>query len=67
MKVQRHGIEEAIGSDPHLMRCLGFLIHKYDYTISSDVVALIDEFTRIVYQELNFYPGWFSLLIMYAL
>ncbi|MFS7981631.1 putative UbiB domain, protein kinase-like domain superfamily [Helianthus anomalus] len=56
VKVQRPGIEEANGLDPHLMRGLGLLIYKYDYTISSDVVALIDEFARRVYQELNFYP-----------
>ncbi|KAM0068025.1 hypothetical protein Hdeb2414_s0002g00068371 [Helianthus debilis subsp. tardiflorus] len=54
--MQRPDIEEAIGPDPHLIRGLGLLIYKYDYTFSSDVVALIDDFARRVCQELNFYP-----------
>ncbi|XP_020696481.1 protein ACTIVITY OF BC1 COMPLEX KINASE 3, chloroplastic [Dendrobium catenatum] len=54
VKVQRPGIEEAIGLDFYLLRGLGFLINKYVNFISSDVVALIDEFARRVYQELNY-------------
>ncbi|XP_059636489.1 protein ACTIVITY OF BC1 COMPLEX KINASE 3, chloroplastic [Cornus florida] len=54
VKVQRPGIEEAIGLDFFLIRGLGFIINKYVDIISSDVVALIDEFARRVYQELNY-------------
>lgn len=54
VKVQRPGIEEAIGLDFYLVRGLGFLINKYVDFITSDVVALIDEFARRVYQELNY-------------
>lgn len=54
VKVQRPGIEESIGLDFYLIRGLGFLINKYVDFISSDVVALIDEFARRVYQELNY-------------
>ncbi|KAK1393432.1 protein ACTIVITY OF BC1 COMPLEX KINASE 3, chloroplastic [Heracleum sosnowskyi] len=54
VKVQRPGIEEAIGLDFYLIRGLGHLINKYVDIITSDVVALIDEFARRVYQELNY-------------
>ncbi|XP_047942431.1 protein ACTIVITY OF BC1 COMPLEX KINASE 3, chloroplastic-like [Salvia hispanica] len=54
VKVQRPGIEEAIGLDFYLIRGLGFLINKYVDFVTSDVVALIDEFARRVYQELNY-------------
>ena len=54
VKVQRPGIEEAIGLDFYLIRGLGGLINKYVDIITSDVVALIDEFARRVYQELNY-------------
>ncbi|XP_042491771.1 protein ACTIVITY OF BC1 COMPLEX KINASE 3, chloroplastic [Macadamia integrifolia] len=54
VKVQRPRIEEAIGLDFYLIRGLGFLINNYVDIISSDVVALIDEFARRVYQELNY-------------
>ncbi|WOG91854.1 hypothetical protein DCAR_0311109 [Daucus carota subsp. sativus] len=54
VKVQRPGIEEAIGLDFYLIRGLGQLINKYVDVITSDVVALIDEFARRVYQELNY-------------
>ncbi|KAK1263456.1 hypothetical protein QJS04_geneDACA009366 [Acorus gramineus] len=54
VKVQRPGIAEAIGLDFYLIRGLGFLINKYVDFISSDVVALIDEFARRVFQELNY-------------
>ncbi|KAG6501681.1 hypothetical protein ZIOFF_041564 [Zingiber officinale] len=46
VKVQRPGIEEAIGLDFYLLRGLGFLVNKYVDFISSDVVALIDEFAK---------------------
>ncbi|CAL0324612.1 unnamed protein product [Lupinus luteus] len=54
VKVQRPGIEEAIGLDFYLVRGLGSLINKYVDTITTDVVALIDEFARRVFQELNY-------------
>ncbi|KAJ0077840.1 hypothetical protein Patl1_36859 [Pistacia atlantica] len=54
VKVQRPGIEEAIGLDFYLIRGLGAFINKYVDIISSDVVAVIDEFARRVYQELNY-------------
>lgn len=54
VKVQRPGIEETIGLDFYLLRGLGFLINKYVDIITSDVVALIDEFGKRVYQELNY-------------
>lgn len=54
VKVQRPGIEESIGLDFYLIRGLGFLINKYVDVITSDVVALVDEFARRVFQELNY-------------
>uniref|UniRef100_A0A0D6QUU8 Protein kinase domain-containing protein n=1 Tax=Araucaria cunninghamii TaxID=56994 RepID=A0A0D6QUU8_ARACU len=54
VKVQRPEIEESIGLDFYLVRGLGKLINKYVDIISSDVVALVDEFARRVYQELNY-------------
>jgi len=54
VKVQRPDIEEAIGLDFYLIRGLGFLINKYVDFITSDVVGLIDEFARRVFQELNY-------------
>lgn len=54
VKVQRPGIEESIGLDFYLIRGVGILINKYVDIITSDVVALIDEFARRVYQELNY-------------
>ncbi|TYG99758.1 hypothetical protein ES288_A10G221400v1 [Gossypium darwinii] len=54
VKVQRPGIEEAIGLDFYLIRGLGFFINKYVDIITTDVIALIDEFARRVYQELNY-------------
>ncbi|XP_027335251.1 protein ACTIVITY OF BC1 COMPLEX KINASE 3, chloroplastic-like isoform X2 [Abrus precatorius] len=54
VKVQRPDIEEAIGLDFYLIRGVGFLINKYVDVITSDVVALIDEFARRVFQELNY-------------
>lgn len=54
VKVQRPGIEEAIGLDFYLIRGLALYINKYVDIITSDVVALVDEFARRVYQELNY-------------
>uniref|UniRef100_A0A804Q0C7 Protein kinase domain-containing protein n=1 Tax=Zea mays TaxID=4577 RepID=A0A804Q0C7_MAIZE len=54
VKVQRPSIEKAIGLDFYLLRGLGFLINKYVDIVTSDVVALIDEFARRVFQELNY-------------
>ncbi|XP_028752045.1 protein ACTIVITY OF BC1 COMPLEX KINASE 3, chloroplastic [Neltuma alba] len=54
VKVQRPGIEEAIGLDFFLIRGLGFFINKYVDIITTDVVVLIDEFARRVFQELNY-------------
>lgn len=71
VKVQRPGIEEAIGLDFYLVRGLGFLINKYVDFITSDVVALIDEFARRVYQELNYVQvllnsnAWKCYLLVY--
>ena len=50
IKVQRPGIEESIGLDFYLIRGLGFFINKYVDIITSDVVAVVDEFARRVYQ-----------------
>lgn len=54
VKVQRPRIEEAIGLDFYLVRGLSKLINKYADIVTSDVVALVDEFARRVYQELNY-------------
>uniref|UniRef100_A0A2P2K2E6 Putative aarF domain-containing protein kinase At1g79600ic n=1 Tax=Rhizophora mucronata TaxID=61149 RepID=A0A2P2K2E6_RHIMU len=54
VKVQRPSIEEAIGLDFYLIRGLGGLINDYVDFITTDVVALIDEFASRVYQELNY-------------
>lgn len=54
VKVQRPEIEESIGLDFYLLRGLGFLINKYVDVVTSDVVALVDEFGKRVYQELNY-------------
>lgn len=54
VKVQRPGIEEVIGLDFYLIRSLCFLLNKYVEIITTDVVALVDEFGHRVYQELNY-------------
>lgn len=54
VKVQRPGIEESIGLDFYLIRGLASFINKYVDIVTSDVVALVDEFARRVYQELNY-------------
>eukprot|EP00252_Welwitschia_mirabilis_P027876 TRINITY_DN9751_c0_g1_i1.p1 TRINITY_DN9751_c0_g1~~TRINITY_DN9751_c0_g1_i1.p1 ORF type:complete len:708 (-),score=132.45 TRINITY_DN9751_c0_g1_i1:408-2531(-) len=54
VKVQRPGIQEAIGLDFYLVRNLGIFINKYVDIVTTDVVALVDEFASRVYQELNY-------------
>lgn len=54
VKVQRPAIEESVGLDFYLLRGLCGLVDKYVDIITSDVVALLDEFARRVYQELNY-------------
>lgn len=54
VKVQRPGIEEVIGLDFFLIRGLGFLMNKHVHIITSDIVAIVDEFARGIYQELNY-------------
>ncbi|KAE8735757.1 putative Hydrolase [Hibiscus syriacus] len=54
VKVQRPGIEEVIGLDFYLIRGLGFFINKYVDIITTDAVAVIDEFAGRVFQELNY-------------
>ncbi|KAF6149215.1 hypothetical protein GIB67_026071 [Kingdonia uniflora] len=54
VKAQKPGIEEAIGLDFYLIMNLGIFINKNIDIITSDVVALIDEFARRVSQELNY-------------
>eukprot|EP00249_Psilotum_nudum_P020738 c27825_g1_i3 orf=355-2457(-) len=54
VKVQRPGIEEAIGLDFFLLRGLCHFINENVDTITSNVVALLDEFAYRVYQELNY-------------
>lgn len=68
VKVQRPGIEEIIGLDFYLIRGVGHLINKYVDVVTSDVVALIDEFANRVYQELNYVQvnlsSWFPLFTL---
>ncbi|XP_028754115.1 protein ACTIVITY OF BC1 COMPLEX KINASE 3, chloroplastic [Neltuma alba] len=54
VKVQRPGVEEVIGLDFYLIRALGFLLNDYVDIITTDVIALIDEFASKVFQELNY-------------
>lgn len=54
VKVQRPGIEEAVGLDFYLVRGLTTLIDRYTNLITSSVTDLLDEFARRVYQELNY-------------
>lgn len=54
VKVQRPGIEETIGLDFYLIRIIGILINNYIDIITTDVVAIIDDFAGRVYQELNY-------------
>lgn len=54
VKVQRPYIEEAVALDFYLLRGICGLVDKYVDVVTSDVVALLDEFARRVYQELNY-------------
>ncbi|KAJ7548260.1 hypothetical protein O6H91_07G004900 [Diphasiastrum complanatum] len=54
VKVQRPDIEEAIALDFYLLRELSQLVDNYVEIVSSNVVALLDEFATRVYQELNY-------------
>ncbi|KAH7433681.1 hypothetical protein KP509_07G081000 [Ceratopteris richardii] len=54
VKVQRPGIEEAVALDFYLLRSVGYFINAYVDIITTDAVALLDEFARRVYQELNY-------------
>lgn len=54
VKVQRPGIEEAVALDFYLLRSLGYFINDNIDILSTDAVALLDEFARRVYQELNY-------------
>lgn len=54
VKVQRPGIEEAVGLDFYLVRSLCYFINKNVDIVTSDAVALLDEFAKRVYQELNY-------------
>lgn len=54
VKVQRPGIEEAIGLDFYLLRGLCQLIDKYVDILTTSSVNLLDEFAARVYQELNY-------------
>lgn len=54
VKVQRPAIEEAVGLDFFLLRSLCRFINKNVDIVTSDAVALMDEFARRVYQELNY-------------
>ena len=67
VKVQRPGIEEAIALDFYLLRALCFYIKMYVDVVTSDTVALLDEFAMRVYQELNYVQVLFLCPIMYFL
>ncbi|CAK9197286.1 unnamed protein product [Sphagnum jensenii] len=54
VKVQRPGIEEAVGLDFYLVRILASFVDSYVDIITSSVVGLLDEFASRVYQELNY-------------
>lgn len=54
VKVQRPGIEDSIGLDFYLIRGLASFINKNVDIVTTDAVALVDEFARRVYQELNY-------------
>ncbi|KAL2608261.1 hypothetical protein R1flu_026834 [Riccia fluitans] len=54
VKVQRPYIEESVALDFYLLRRLCGLVNKYVDLVTSDIVALLDEFARRVYQELNY-------------
>eukprot|EP00897_Mesotaenium_endlicherianum_P003637 jgi/Mesen1/3300/ME000191S02443 len=54
VKIQRPAIETAIGLDFYLLRGACTLVDKYVDTLTTSVVALLDDFASRVYQELNY-------------
>lgn len=54
VKVQRPGIETAVGIDFYLLRGLLILVDKYVDSLKTSLVALLDEFAKRVYQELDY-------------
>ncbi|XP_002991477.2 protein ACTIVITY OF BC1 COMPLEX KINASE 3, chloroplastic [Selaginella moellendorffii] len=60
VKVQRPGIAQAIGLDFFLLRNVCQLIDKYVDVVTTNVVALLDEFASRVYQELNYVQEGFN-------
>lgn len=64
VKVQRPGAEETIGLDFYLIRAVGFLINEHVDIITTDVVALIDEFGSKVFQEFNYVQVGCSLSLL---
>jgi aarF domain-containing kinase len=65
VKVQRPVIEKSVGLDFYLLRGVAKLVNKYVNVITSDVVALLDEFARRVYQELNYVQVSFRFALNY--
>lgn len=63
VKVQRPGIEEAVGLDFYLVRGLTLLVDRYVDIITSNVTDLLDEFARRVYQELNYVQVYYCCLL----
>ncbi|MCO5596329.1 hypothetical protein L7F22_050390 [Adiantum nelumboides] len=54
VKVQRPGIEESIALDFYLLRSVGHFLNDKVSIVTTDAAALLDEFARRVYQELNY-------------
>jgi predicted unusual protein kinase regulating ubiquinone biosynthesis (AarF/ABC1/UbiB family) len=67
VKVQRPGIEEAVGLDFYLVRILASFVDSYVDIITSSVVGLLDEFASRVYQELNYVQVGFDFCVSYPI
>jgi predicted unusual protein kinase regulating ubiquinone biosynthesis (AarF/ABC1/UbiB family) len=67
VKVQRPGIEEAVGLDFYLVRILASFVDSYVDIITSSVVGLLDEFASRVYQELNYVQVGFHFCVRYPI
>jgi predicted unusual protein kinase regulating ubiquinone biosynthesis (AarF/ABC1/UbiB family) len=67
VKVQRPGIEEAVGLDFYLVRILASFVDSYVDIITSSVVGLLDEFASRVYQELNYVQVGFDFCVRYQI
>jgi len=67
VKVQRPGIEEAVGLDFYLVRILASFVDSYVDIITSSVVGLLDEFASRVYQELNYVQVGFDFCVRYPI